>query len=221
MLLDSYPYVTENNLDTIQTYQYSSTTLKVFGQGRTLFAQRCLYALNEFSSDLPYLRAYVEQTKQPIDVAGLDQSPSLESQIAQAQLIINKNVNQLHTNDILRSNLILALSGELSDEFKSLLTFFQRRFEVKKRLWSVYEKTGKAASQSYDNLISYALLAANLGVAVRETGDLRILNALLKVNDTVISLCDKMDEAPAWECAFIGIDSERHAMLNLCQKVLS
>ena len=221
MSLDSYPYITENNLERTQTYQYSSTTLSVFGGVRAAFYQRCLAHLHSRVATPSYLGWYVNHFENELPIEGLAPAPVLDSLLSDARVFLESQTVQWQANDVLNATLTLSLAGETNDSSRDLLTFFQRRFEVKKRIWTSYTAARKPASSLYDDLSNYALLSANLGIAVRESGDLRTLNALLKLNDTIFSLCDHMSDVRVWECAFIGVDCERYAMSNLCQRVLT
>ena len=58
-----------------------------------------------------------------------------------------------------------------------------KRFEVTKKLYSAYTPRLRPASDSYDNLKNYALLAAALALAHHSNNNLKLLNGLLKLND--------------------------------------
>jgi hypothetical protein len=64
--------------------------------------------------------------------------------------------------------------------------YFARKFEITKRLRAAYSSSGKMADPAYVSRGAYARLSFVLSSAV-EAHDLRMLNALLKVNDLVLS----------------------------------
>lgn len=85
--------------------------------------------------------------------------------------------------------------GKLDDEILGVLEFLVKVFELRKRLYSEYPKGYKPDEASgyrrYDRYISLGIL---LSQAYRRTSNLKYLNTLLKLDDTLLSLTSVLDE---------------------------
>lgn len=155
-----YKYVTDNNLENIQTYMYS----EYFG--------------------MDFLNAYMRVRKNSIVLnTGLDGDvesnmiPYLKSETSLALFEIWKQIRNTK-----------------SDSLKEQADCFVKRFEVKKRLYGKYEAGGKFVAESgYNDYILYILLGFISSKMYTDTGNLKYLNCLLKVVDTLISAQDNMD----------------------------
>lgn len=86
-------------------------------------------------------------------------------------------------------------SGNLMVEAKDELEFLVKVFELRKRLYSEYPHGYKPNETSdYRRYDYYILLGNLLCQAYKMTDNLKYLNTLLKLDDTLLSLCPVFDE---------------------------
>lgn len=76
------------------------------------------------------------------------------------------------------------------------ICLFQKRFEVKKRLYSSYKTSTSIGNsgEEYRDLNPYLLLSAILLETYRRTNSLSCFSTYLKINDTLISCCNAMTQ---------------------------
>jgi hypothetical protein len=169
-----YGYITENNLENRQSYQYSGF------QGESFLA-----AYKE-SRGLPTPRdAPVIQGKEAADYC---------ANIARSYY--PKPVEREYV--VLRYELCAFLRGVLNEHAEerefALFDKIVKTFEVRKRLYHCYSGNFRPLDESdfYDCGL-YLLFACGLVFAYKEKRDLKYLNALLKVDDALISLADRLN----------------------------
>jgi len=119
------------------------------------------------------------------------------------------------TDELLASMLCLELGSRNSTALDNNWLMLRRRFEVSKRVWTKYSKSFKKASADYTQRSLYAMLSAGLGCQLQRIDDLRILNALLKINDTLISTAAYSSTAETDGWTLLGIEAEIKAILKL------
>jgi hypothetical protein len=102
-------------------------------------------------------------------------------------------------------------SGKKS-EYRELLDLYIKRFEVSKRIYDEYNMNWrKTDNSSYDRTDLYIMLAECCAYAYRENGCTKYLSCLLKIDDTLLSLRDrligsekkKLKEILELECEYI------------------
>ena len=69
-----------------------------------------------------------------------------------------------------------------------------QRFEVTKKLFETYQPGFAKGAGSHEVLLPYVLLAMCLSIFYDRSSNLKYMNALLKVNDTVVSVADRLSE---------------------------
>lgn len=99
------------------------------------------------------------------------------------------------TEEILASAFRLLASGEGAPEraVEYLLSLLGR-FEVTGRLYESYEPGLRKGIGGYSNVRNYVFLAACLILLYRTNGSLKILNAVLKLNDLIVFLMEEAAE---------------------------
>ncbi len=157
-----YRYVTKNNLENPQNYMYS-----------------------EYSG-FSFLKNYIKSREKYIST----QNTSIK---------INQNYISDYANLIKRSetfNCIYQIYIKIVEE-KSNIDFMRKEieyyikvFEIRKRLYNQYMQDSYkpieiSGYSNYDNYLIFALL---LHLLYLNTGNLKYLNSLLKVNDTLLSI---------------------------------
>jgi len=97
----------------------------------------------------------------------------------------------------LLSQLVDAVRVGRSADVRDWVDVFARKFEVGKRLRRSYGADLQPMDRSPLGRNAYAQLAFLVASVMRDSGNLRLLNALLKLNDLVLSAPDLDDEAAA------------------------
>ncbi len=95
---------------------------------------------------------------------------------------------------VLAKNLV---SGKWSDEEKKESDFFVKAFELRKRLYCAYQEASlrPVEEAGYDCVVNYILLSFCTYHSYLQTKSLKYLNTMLKVNDTLLSLAEKLTQA--------------------------
>ncbi len=115
------------------------------------------------------------------------------------QLSINYSKNTL--DDFLQTNieteeilslLLIKFSNAIDNGITKILNEFIKKFEVKKRLYSSYDRNFKESSSLYSNLRNYILLSTLCMLAYKKNKNLKYLNTSLKLNDTICSQINKL-----------------------------
>ena len=155
-----YKYVTDNNLENIQTYMYS----EYFG--------------------LDFLKAYWQSRLENItskELSRCDMENKIENYIqSDVSAKLFDLWEKIKNVDI----------GDIKDHVDP----YVKKFEVKKRLYRKYETDGRAVLESgYDEYASYILLGMIVSELYRGSGNLKYLNCMLKITDTLISVRKAMD----------------------------
>lgn len=84
-----------------------------------------------------------------------------------------------------------------------------QRFEVTKKIYERYKLGFRKGEGKSDCLILYALFAMVLSICYYKNKNLKYLNTLLKINDTLISVIDKLtDDYPAIFMAYLSTSCE-------------
>ena len=87
------------------------------------------------------------------------------------------------------------------DLFYPILSVFCKKFEVFKRIFSVYNNKSmklKKASDDYKNIFVYGLISCSFLFYYKKTNNLKFLNCALKINDLLCSIIDKIKEGDSF-----------------------
>jgi hypothetical protein len=88
-------------------------------------------------------------------------------------------------------------------------------FEIRKRVYATYDQFCKPATKDYRNTQPYIALAFALSINnISETEHLRYLNALLKLNDTILSFEDELSHVEALLFKYT-LQEEQQAIRNI------
>jgi hypothetical protein len=104
----------------------------------------------------------------------------------------------IDTHDLLPRLLLSVSRGELSDEPGIWTDILRRRFEISKRVFCAYarEYPHKPLPDSdWRDLELYTAFSALMEAAYAVSGDIAYLNALLKCNDTLVSVRHSLSAA--------------------------
>ena len=126
---------------------------------------------------------------------------------------IKKNgESEFFTNYLLKS--ILKDSGNLEKNDK-IINIFIKKFEVKKRIFSSYNKLFIETSSNYQEIINYILLSTICIIKYEKTKNLKFLNTVLKLNDIISSKINHISNNYDLLLAFNAIDLELIAINTL------
>jgi len=170
-----YPYTETNLLENPQKYQMSPYLGKNF-------------LINFFKSRENQLKVLEKTGKIFLE---------LDEVIKQLSINYSKNTlddflqTNIETEEIL-SLLLIKFSNAIDNDITKILNEFIKKFEVKKRLYSSYDKNFKESSSLYSNLRNYILLSTLCMLAYKKNKNLKYLNTSLKLNDTVCSQINKL-----------------------------
>ena len=114
-----------------------------------------------------------------------------------SRLIYIKEVEasqESHITYIELSNLLFKLSKEYQIDEKDnvLIDSYVKSFEVRKRIYSLYDEHWNPKSDDRTDYINYILLAKILIRMYNSTKNLKYINCLMKVGDTCLSISNKM-----------------------------
>ncbi len=170
-----YPYTETNLLENPQKYQMSPYLGKNF-------------LINFFKSRKNQLKVLEKTEKIFLEV---------DEVIKQLSINYSKNTlddflqTNIETEEIL-SLLLIKFSNAIDNDITKILNEFIKKFEVKKRLYSSYDRNFKESSSLYSNLRNYILLSTLCMLAYKKNNNLKYLNTSLKLNDTVCSQINRL-----------------------------
>ena len=111
----------------------------------------------------------------------------------------------------------LARNVGLDEPLPAGLETIMQRFEVSKRVHDAYDEALRPIDRSrFSNLDRYVRLAEILEVAYARTGDVRFLNTLLKINDTLCAARAALEEDLGARLARL-LDLESVHVADLCR----
>ncbi len=161
-----YPYSQGNRLEQRNTYFYSGfdgTHFMDAWRDARKFAARELRTAQSEAVDV--------QSKQAPGSGGIDTGSLLERLLAEL------------------------LAGKFPDETRVWTNILRTRFEVSKRVFCPSASTyphKPVAGSDWRNLELYVSFSVLMDAAYAVTGDITYLNALLKCNDTLVSVCHEL-----------------------------
>jgi hypothetical protein len=105
---------------------------------------------------------------------------------------------------------LLAVFGSGGDQrmrdMKNWIDKLVQKFEVTKRIYTVYPSILKKGCGAYDDLTVYALLALLLALYYGRTGNLKYLNTVIKLNDLLCSVKEtEKENLVAYTACFLSL----------------
>lgn len=195
----SYEYILGNLLEEPIRYQYTAY------QGAVL------------------LRDWYASRKAVLDEIGMGTLPE-EISVADLQSSAGPDLpQQVDMRRLLWSLSDTLLKGDcLTGEQKAGLDRCVKSFEVRKRLYHFYSATFKPESETdYQDIALYTAFACVCAEAFAQYHDLRYLNALLKVNDTILSQWGSREELralPNQERMAYALGKELDFVTDICKE---
>tara|TARA_B100000953_G_C18008202_1_gene417206 strand:- start:397 stop:996 length:600 start_codon:yes stop_codon:yes gene_type:complete len=141
------------------------------------------------------------------------------------QNIVNKEIElilhgkKIHLEKLLNELLNLKNNyNEKNSKNNIIIDTFLKKFEIRKRLFLSYNSNLEEGEDRYDNLRNYLFLS-NLGlIRYHETNNLKFLNTVLKINDTLCSQIEKLDDEDDKLLLRYLLENELIAVNNICTK---
>ena len=103
-------------------------------------------------------------------------------------------------------------------DITKIVNDFIKKFEIKKRIFSYYNKEIQEASNDYKTLSNYILLASICVLKYKKTKNLKYINVLLKLNDTICSQINIISENNTSFLCFFALKSELDYISDLIKK---
>lgn len=107
--------------------------------------------------------------------------------------IIIKKINGKSTKEILL-NILWHLIVNSGSNVKEIIDLFAKKFEIKKQIFTFYSNDFKNTSNDYSDIMNYLLLSTILLIEYTNSLNLKYLNTVLKINDTICSQFDKIND---------------------------
>ena len=185
-----YEYSMQNLLETPQKYEMTpfqgSKFLELYKESR------------KFSMQL---------IKDKIDTITLDQvTTQMQLNFQHPLKIISSS--KFSTQKLFESIFLILLRDEDDVGVTKIVNGFVKKFEIKKRIFSHYNQEIKEASDNYKILANYILLASICALKYKKIRNLKYLNVLLKLNDTICSQISVISENVSGFLCFFALKSE-------------
>ena len=188
--LAGYEYSMKNLLETPQKYEMTpfqgSKFLELYKESR------------KFSMQL---------IKDKIDTITLDQvTTQMQLNFQHPLKIISSS--KFSTQKLFQSIFLILLRDKDDVGVTKIVNSFVKKFEIKKRIFSHYNQEIKEASDNYKILANYILLASICVLKYKKIRNLKYLNVLLKLNDTICSQISVISENVSGFLCFFALKSE-------------
>jgi len=195
-----YVYSTQNLLDIPQKYQMSPF------QGHKFLEQ---YKESR--------KASMQLIKDKINTTTLDQvAAQMHLNFQHPLEIINSS--KFSTQKLFESIFLILLRDKDDIAITKIVNDFIKKFEIKKRIFSSYNKEIQEASNDYKTLPNYILLASICILKYKKTKNLKYINVLLKLNDTICSQINIISENNTSFLCFFALKSELDYIFDLIKK---
>ena len=145
--------------------------------------------------------------KDKIDTITLDQvTTQMQLNFQHPLKIISSS--KFSTQKLFESIFLMLLRDEDDVGVTKIVNGFVKKFEIKKRIFSHYNQEIKEASDNYKILANYILLASICVLKYKKIRNLKYLNVLLKLNDTICSQISVISENVSGFLCFFALKSE-------------
>jgi hypothetical protein len=129
-----------------------------------------------------------------------------------------KKINGYNSEtSIILLDVLATLINDENDNF-TIIDKFIKKFETKKLIFSKYDDNLQPISNEYSEIRNYILLAAICVFKFKNSKNLKYLNTLLKLNDTICSQINSIDNSIDASLFDIVITYELNFITTLIQK---
>ena len=196
-------------------YSYANTDLLEFPQK---------YQMTPFEGR-EFLSSYEKNRQKILDKIKNNQTVNSLShtlKLLQKQFLIDiKSDQKIFVTSNQLSSILLRLQHqkETQQETKFIMALL-KKFEIKKRIFSEYDHELKENSTDFKILTNYILLAAICAKKFQDNGNPKFLNTLLKLNDTICSQIDSINDVNNLSLIYYIINLELEYIRDLIRKTL-
>ena len=129
-----------------------------------------------------------------------------------------KKINGYNSEtSIILLDVLATLINDENDNF-TIIDKFIKKFETKKLIFSKYDDNLQPISNEYSEIRNYLLLATICVFKFKNSKNLKYLNTLLKLNDTICSQINSIDNSIDASLCNIVITNEQNFIADLIQK---
>jgi hypothetical protein len=196
-------------------YNYANTDLLEFPQK---------YQMTPFEGR-EFLSSYEKNRQKILDKIKNNQTVNSLShtlKLLQKQFLIDiKSDQKIFVTSNQLSSILLRLQHqkETQQETKFIMALL-KKFEIKKRIFSEYDHELKENSTDFKILTNYILLAAICAKKFQDNSNPKFLNTLLKLNDTICSQIDSINDVNNLSLIYYIINLELEYIRDLIRKTL-
>mgnify|MGYP001243934396 FL=1 len=196
-------------------YSYANTDLLEFPQK---------YQMTPFEGR-EFLSSYEKTRQKILDKIKNNQTVNSLShtlELLQKQFLIDiKSDQKIFVTSNQLSSILLRLQHqkETQQETKFIMALL-KKFEIKKRIFSEYDHELKENSTDFKILTNYILLAAICAKKFQDNSNPKFLNTLLKLNDTICSQIDSINDVNNLSLIYYIINLELEYIRDLIRKTL-
>lgn len=196
-------------------YSYTNTDLLEFPQK---------YQMTPFEGR-EFLSSYEKNRQKILDKIKNNQTVNSLShtlELLQKQFLIDiKSDQKIFVTSNQLSSILLRLQHqkETQQETKFIMALL-KKFEIKKRIFSEYDHELKENSTDFKILTNYILLAAICAKKFQDNSNPKFLNTLLKLNDTICSQIDSINDVNNLSLIYYIINLELEYIRDLIRKTL-
>jgi|TARA_B100000446_G_C10504378_1_gene324395 hypothetical protein len=196
-------------------YSYANTDLLEFPQK---------YQMTPFEGR-EFLSSYEKNRQKILDKIKNNQTVNSLShtlKLLQKQFLIDiKSDQKIFVTSNQLSSILLRLQHqkETQQETKFIMALL-KKFEIKKRIFSEYDHELKENSTDFKILTNYILLAAICAKKFQDNSNPKFLNTLLKLNDTICSQIDSINDVNNLSLIYYIINLELEYIRDLIRKTL-
>ena len=196
-------------------YRYASEDLLEFPQK---------YQMTPFEGK-EFISSYEKNRQKILDKIKNNQTVNSLShtlELLQKQFLIDiKSDQKIFVTSNQLSSILLRLQHqkETQQETKFIMALL-KKFEIKKRIFSEYDHELKENSTDFKILTNYILLAAICAKKFQDNSNPKFLNTLLKLNDTICSQIDSINDVNNLSLIYYIINLELEYIRDLIRKTL-
>ncbi len=196
-------------------YSYTNTDLLEFPQK---------YQMTPFEGR-EFLSSYEKNRQKILDKIKNNQTVNSLShtlKLLQKQFLIDiKSDQKIFVTSNQLSSILLRLQHqkETQQETKFIMALL-KKFEIKKRIFSEYDHELKENSTDFKILTNYILLAAICAKKFQDNSNPKFLSTLLKLNDTICSQIDSINDVNNLSLIYYIINLELEYIRDLIRKTL-
>lgn len=183
----SYEYSAQNRLELPHKYMYTQYGGKDFLQEYFLSRKGALETIKEKLKSNPMTQSYDFLNYTTAELL------SVKFTIPFSQV----DLGTIIKTNFLTKDLMMALVPKINNEEQlprayELLSIFNKKFEVAKKIFDSYTPEFKKNGEEGKNTLNYSLLSFNLLLYHGKHRNLKFLNCALKLNDLLCSVAEKI-----------------------------